>query len=357
MEKLIKSVENALNYHVKDTATKYDILIGDEQLLTLIIDNYRNQHNYQQLRIEVIKLIEKHLHCDSQIQENKYELTSDDSQKQQIDSAIYDILKNIENEFVRNELIRISFGTKKMLRGTMFLNIQNEKNYQYAALIELFHLATLVQDDVIDNATLRRFKQTTNSRFDERTAILVADYLLVHIGYTMHQLANERKQEISQKQDEELAEYLEDITKDFLYSLLKSERQASTIKSLTDYDSYAINKTAKFFGIVIVCGLLTNTPTPKIPDLKNAYQFGIEFGLMFQKIDDLLDYQADVKISGKDASDSANQINNFVILSVVKNDIEQIKIQLLNDIEKLEQNSFASAFDNQIKYLKWRING
>ncbi len=357
MENLLREVELAVGYHAKSTISKIDILLGDDKLLGLIIDNLNTRYDYDTLRDNVQAIIDKKLEGlqPKTYETSQYELVSSEGVDLEIDKAIVQILNQIENEFVRDELIRIALAPKKMLRAKMFLKMDNNDNYQAAALIELFHLATLIQDDVIDIASMRRHVQTINSKFDDQTAILLSDYLLVHIGYMIGENGREERQTVKQTTSV-VQDFYQTVIKDFLKSLLYSEREVTKITNIKGYEQYASNKTAKFFKVALISGLLSNNAESSIAELEAVGQFGLDFGLVFQKVDDLLDYNADIQVSGKDSRDAENDVNNFILLRLNQIDLTTIKAELLKDIEQLQATQFGYLFEQEIKYLIRRIN-
>lgn len=357
MNNLLKKVENAVSYHTKSSISKYDVLLGDDKLLKLIINNIGKKYEYDVLHKQVIGLIDQGLST-VQVQDFEYtqtEPTFNETVDDNINKAIYQVLNQIENEFVRMELIRIALAPKKMFRAKMFLKINENESYEYAALIELFHLATLIQDDVIDMATTRRHIQTINSLYDDRTAILISDYLLVHIGAMIGQFGRSHESEVKAV-DKSVQNYYQDLVKDFLKSLLYSEREVTSVKDLASYEKYASDKTAKFFAIALISGELTSDRQQTVESLKKVGQFGLDFGLYFQKIDDLLDYIGDIEISGKDSRDIENNVNNYVLLSLESMDITQIKQILVNDGNKLLTSEFGDMYATEINYLLKRVN-
>ncbi|WOO86663.1 polyprenyl synthetase family protein [Mollicutes bacterium LVI A0039] len=353
MEHLLKQVDVALSYHVKDTINKHDILHGDEMLLKLITDNLSKQFEYEILHTRVRSILDEKLSgCSSE--DSQYQQVSSEDEELQINNAIIDVLNQIDNQFVREELIRVALVPKKMLRSKMFLKVQKSPNYQYAALIELFHLSTLIQDDVIDKANIRRHIQTINSKYDNRTAILLSDYLLVHIGYILGMIGQDNRQRV-EKTTSEIQMFYKNLIIEFLNKLLYSERSAQEIDSNHAYNEYAKNKTARFFQVALISGLLANEDDD-IETLEAIGKFGLDFGLLFQKVDDLLDYKDDVSISGKDARDIENGINNYILLNIDKDDVETIKAELNKEANNLLHSKYNETFNQEIKYLIRRIN-
>lgn len=357
MNNLLKKVENAVSYHAKSTISKYDILLGDETLLQLIIDNVDKKYEYDTLRDNVQAIIDRQL-CELELQSYEYiqtEPVSSEIVDFKINNAIFEILNQIENQFVRSELIRVALAPKKMFRAKMFLKMDKSENYEYAALIELFHLATLIQDDVIDKATTRRHIQTINSVFDDRTAILISDYLLVHIGSMIGNYGRDNQDKVKAT-SKQLQTFYRELITEFLQSLLYSEREVASIDSLNSYEVYACNKTAKFFKVALISGAISSEDEYTVEELRKIGQFGLDFGLYFQKIDDLLDYIGDVQISGKDSRDEENNINNYVLLSLQQMEINQIMQVLITEGKQLLTSDYGSQFEEEIEYLIRRIN-
>lgn len=360
MQDLLNEVKIAVGYHAKSTINKYDILFGDERLLGLIIDNLNKKIEYDTLRENAMLIIESKL-AELNLTTVEYDLVSSVEKHTtseveiEIDKAIINILNQIENDFVRNEVIRMARAPKKMLRAKMFLKVSDKQDFEHAALIELFHLATLIQDDVIDMATMRRHTKTINHLHGDQAAILVSDYLLVHIGYMIGQFGNQNKSEVEQT-DRKIQDFYQDLIKDFLKSLLYSEREVDNVNDNLSYNSYASNKTAKFFKVALISGKLVNDRFVSIEKLKQVGDFGQKFGLIFQKVDDLLDYQADVSVSGKDSRDFENDINNYILINLKELTISQIKKGLEVEALALQKSHYGAIFEEEINYLIRRIN-
>lgn len=354
MDHLFKEINVAIGYHAKSTVNKYDILYGDEKLLNLIIDNLFKDLEYKTLYSEVIRILDDNL-GPLPTDDITYQLASEDEVDLKIDQAILKVLATIENSFVRNELTAIALAPKKMLRSKMFLKSSKTEDYRYAAIIELFHLATLIQDDIIDNATTRRHTQTINSKYDDRTALLLSDYLLVHIGYTIGTIGDSNSEKVKAT-NPKISSFYQELIKDFLRSLLYSEKVSDTLFDLKSYEQYASSKTAKFFKVALISGALVANQDVTINQLEAIGKFGLDFGLLFQKIDDLLDYNADIAVSGKDSRDSENGINNFIILSLKQDDINTIKNKLNQEAERLLTSEYAQDYQQEIDKLIRRIN-
>lgn len=156
-----------------------------------------------------------------------------------------------------------------------------------AAVAEMIHVATLLHDDVLDDADMRRGKPAVRVGWGNTVAILTGDYLLAQASRYLAKLGIIR---------------LVAIYSDVLADLCDGEvEQLRTQKQLElNWDSYlqkTLCKTASLFAAVCEsAGVLNELPEEKIQSLK---QFGLELGLAFQLIDDLLDYQSSQATTGK----------------------------------------------------------
>lgn len=154
--------------------------------------------------------------------------------------------------------------------------------------IELLHTATLVHDDIIDEAQLRRTRPATREKFGNKIAVFAGDYLL----------------SIAMKL------FTENISQISLLKLNKIVRQIcigeinqftdsySTKIRLIDYIRYIRRKTALLFGYSTYVGARENGLQGKL--LAHTYNFGLELGMAFQIRDDILDYAGSSETTGKE---------------------------------------------------------
>ncbi|MDW7796896.1 polyprenyl synthetase family protein [Streptococcus canis] len=164
-----------------------------------------------------------------------------------------------------------------------------------AAAIETFHLATLIHDDVIDEADLRRNLKPLHRVYSNKLAIYSGDYLLSYSG----RLAAKGAQLLKIKEtleDEPPLSYqlVERILAGELAQLMNQYNSQMTMKA---YLKQIKGKTAFLFGIA--CQLGTWHPRLSQKELSAAYHFGIFLGMAFQISDDLIDYQLKANQSGK----------------------------------------------------------
>ena len=156
-----------------------------------------------------------------------------------------------------------------------------------AAYMELIHVATLIHDDVVDNATMRRGVNATAVDFGNRVSVLAGDYLFAWIfknvtsGYP-HPVPNV------------LSSTLADICDG---EVLQLRALGNLDLTLDGYVEIARKKTASLFAASAQCGAVMGGGTQAEIDALLA--FGGYYGVAFQMLDDLLDMTADERSVGK----------------------------------------------------------
>ncbi len=172
-----------------------------------------------------------------------------------------------------------------------------------AAVAELIHVATLLHDDVLDDADLRRGKPTIRSLWGNKVSILSGDYLLAQASLKLSRLNNCR---------------LVSIFAIVLANLCEGEvEQIRTSFDLeTTWDSYfkkSICKTASLFAACCESAGVLNQLDEA--DIQRLRQYGEYCGIAFQIIDDLLDYTSSAEQLGKPVLDDLkNGILNAPVL-------------------------------------------
>ncbi len=178
-------------------------------------------------------------------------------------------------------------ATGKMLRSKLILKIAgvNEESINLCAIVEMIHAASLLHDDVIDEASTRRGKPSINALFDNKTSIMFGDILYSKAFSQLSQMDNQIAYTISNAVTLlSIGEMLDvDLSKNFnssydkyldmIYkktaSLIEASSKAAAILAKLDEDKYAL--------------------------------YGKNLGLAFQMVDDILDITQDSKTLGKPA--------------------------------------------------------
>lgn len=154
-------------------------------------------------------------------------------------------------------------------------------------VIEMFHTATLVHDDVVDESHLRRGARTVNDIWDNKISILIGDLLFSKTLASIVDLQDNDAVAI-------LASAAERITEG---ELLQVAYSSTSTLAESDYFDLISKKTAALFNAA--CQLGAMTVGKKGQSLNSMATFGENYGIAFQIMDDLLDYVGDVKTLGK----------------------------------------------------------
>lgn len=202
----------------------------------------------------------------------------------------------------------------KVLQSTVVsasqVAILQEKSVALAAVAEMIHLATLLHDDVLDDADLRRGKPTTRFEFGNKLSILSGDWLLARASQTLAKIGHLR---------------IVSIFSDVLAYLCDGEAlqdEAAYSLSATTWEYYnrkTFGKTASLFAATMESvGVLYECEETVVQALR---QYGEAFGIAFQLIDDLLDYTQSSETLGKPALNDLKQgLANAPILLALESD-------------------------------------
>lgn len=177
-------------------------------------------------------------------------------------------------------------------------------HFETAAVSEMIHIATLLHDDVLDDADLRRGKQTVRAAWGNTVSILSGDYLLAQASRKLAQVGNIR-----------IVAIFSDVLADLCDGEVEQIRSSYNV-DVIDWDSYyrkSICKTASLFRAACEsAGVLNGLPEAQVQALAT---FGKNFGIAFQIVDDLLDYTSSEAEMGKPVLDDLrNGIVNAPIL-------------------------------------------
>ena len=171
------------------------------------------------------------------------------------------------------------------------LNHQSNKHIKLATIIEFLHTATLLHDDVVDTSTLRRGKSTANAQWGNAPSVLVGDYLYSRAFQMMVELENFDIMRI-------LANATKIIAEGEVFQLMNCKNPDV---SEGDYFEIIKNKTAMLFEAAShSASVLANADEAHCAAMK---EYGLQLGLAFQLVDDMLDYTGDAETMGKNVGD------------------------------------------------------
>tara|TARA_A100001037_G_scaffold230999_1_gene209297 strand:- start:714 stop:1661 length:948 start_codon:yes stop_codon:yes gene_type:complete len=186
------------------------------------------------------------------------------------------VLKN-SGKFIRSKIIYL-YGSE--------IGVTKHKLIELASAAELIHLSTLIHDDIIDEADLRRDMPTVVKKWGIKKAILYGDFLYTKTFQGLNSFDNTA---------------IADVLINCAEALIEGEFNQLKIKdnctfSMQDYFDVIEKKTAVLFSGVLKClGIEAKLSEQEIKELENL---GLAFGRAFQINDDLSDFE-DSKITGK----------------------------------------------------------
>ena len=219
----------------------------------------------------------------------------------------------------------------------------SDNSYRAAAMMELLHIATLIHDDVVDDATLRRGRPSVNRVWKNKASVLMGDFLLSKALSNM----------ISLKDFDVLDRISKTAEKLSTREILQIEK--SFTKSMTEdiYFTMINQKTASLIATSCELGALTTTKSKK--DVSSTFDFGDNLGMAFQIKDDLFDILGNENSTGKKigADVKRNMITLPLIYAYQKiNKSENRKIKSI-----LSQKKKTKTDLNDLKEIIDRVGG
>lgn len=295
-----------------------------------------------------------------------------------------DEILSMVNEFLANlpyerkpkslyEPIRyvLSMGGKRirptlMLLGYNLFKDNPEKILMNAVALETYHNYTLLHDDLMDNADLRRGHETVHKKWDANTAILSGDSMLV--------LAYER---MAQCDEKHLAKVLKLFTTTAL-EIGEGQQFDMEFENRNDvkeeeYIEMIRLKTSVLLACALKMGAILADASDE--DAENLYKFGEQIGLAFQLQDDYLDVYGDTKVFGKEiGGDITSNKKTYMLINAfnLADEVQRAELQkwvdakefdrkekvaavtrLYNEIgiDKMAQDKIAYYFEQSKKYL------
>jgi geranylgeranyl diphosphate synthase, type II len=185
-----------------------------------------------------------------------------------------------------------------------------EKIVSYAAAVEAFHNFTLMHDDIMDKAPLRRGKATVHEKWNVNTAILSGDVMLVRVYDMFLSLEGSKLNQVLRAFNQCAAEVCEGQQWDMEFESKIKVTEAQYIEMIR-------LKTAVLLGFSLELGaILADAPEADQIALR---EFGVNIGIGFQVKDDLLDVYADQKKFGKQVGgDIISNKKTFLLIKALE---------------------------------------
>ncbi len=177
------------------------------------------------------------------------------------------------------------------LAAARMCGYSGEKHVKLAATVEFIHTATLLHDDVVDESARRRGRPTANLLWDNKSSVLVGDYLFARSFQLMVETDSLRVMDILANASAVIAEG----------EVLQMTAASDLGTSEDIYLQVIRGKTAALFAAACeVGGVVAGAPEPQVAALRD---YGDALGISFQIVDDLLDYGGDTTATGKNVGD------------------------------------------------------
>lgn len=281
-----------------------------------------------------------------------------------IEKALGSVIQS-EHPVLRNASTQLLKAGGKRIRPVFVLltgklgDFRMEEIKTIAVSLELIHMATLVHDDVIDDAELRRGKPTIKHQYDNRVAMYTGDYMLAR---ALENITSIKMPEIHQC----LSKALVDVC---IGEVEQIKYKYNWEQNLRIYLRRIKRKTALL--IATSCKLGAISAGLDASDVRKLYKYGYYIGMSYQIIDDILDFTSTEKQLGKPAGSDLRQGNiTLPVLFAIKepiffqeiirifnhpNEITDEKINALIDMIK-DSGAIEKSYQVSNQYLQKALN-
>lgn len=256
----------------------------------------------------------------------------------------------------------LSLGGKRMrpvltLMAAEIFNCEYKKGLNAATAVEVFHNFSLIHDDIMDDAPLRRGKETVHEKWDLNTGILSGDAMLI----LAYQYFENYEPQVFQKLAKLFSKTALEVCEGQQYDVDFESRDDVTIPEYLKMIEY---KTAVLVGAAMKMGAIVAETSEENSNL--IYDFGLNLGIAFQLQDDYLDAFGDPKTFGKQVGgDIIENKKTYLYLKALEfgNNEQQeqlshlFSIQPSDNTDKIEsvkqifiETKSAAETQNAIKY-------
>jgi octaprenyl-diphosphate synthase len=220
----------------------------------------------------------------------------------EIFELLRDDLAAIEREFGRDTVSGVEAitdigeylrgGGGKRIRPALLLLSSKLFNYdgrgaiRLGAVVEIIHTATLVHDDIIDEAQTRRGRPAANTQWGNSKCVLAGDWLYMQAFKVAVQERNFR-----------ILDTLIELTQQMVEGELLQMEKLGKLISLDEHFDLIFRKTACLFSVCMRMGAILGKATPE--EEESLAQYGRDLGMAFQIVDDVLDLTASESVLGK----------------------------------------------------------
>lgn len=226
-----------------------------------------------------------------------------------------------------------------VLLGGKFGNYDLQKLQHIAVPLELIHSASLVHDDVIDDADTRRGKATVKSKWDNRIAMYTGDYIYAKALMQVSELGNPYIHRILAKAMVQMSIGEMEQIRDFF----------NTEQSVRNYLLRIRRKTALLIAISCQLGAMAADASDKVNAL--LYRYGYNVGMAFQIRDDLLDLFGTEKTIGKPPGSDMRQ-GNITLPVLFALQEPELREPLLREIRGIQAGDGSGDVSRAIEMIR-----
>lgn len=204
-----------------------------------------------------------------------------------------------------------------------------------AVPLELIHMASLVHDDVIDDAEIRRGQPTIKAKWDNRIAMYTGDYIFARALELIGEIKNPLAHQI-------LADTIVELS---VGEIEQIKDKYNFDQNLRDYLRRIKRKTALLIAASCQLGAVASGVEERVH--KNLYRFGYYVGMSFQITDDVLDFTSTEQELGKPAGSDLLQGNITLPVLYAMRDAN-----IYEKLKKINENSTSNEFQEVLTQIK-----
>src|SRR5690348_18230548 len=266
-------------------------------------------------------------------------------------AEVFDLLRDdlaaIEREFGRDtvsgvtaiteigEYLRAGGGKRLrpalLLLSARLLNYEGSGAVRLGAVVEIIHTATLVHDDIIDEAKTRRGRPAANTQWGNSKCVLAGDWLYMQAFKIAVQERNFR-----------ILDTLIELTQQMVEGELLQIEKLGKLISLDEHFDLIYRKTACLFSVCMRMGAILGGATPE--EEEQVAKYGRDLGMAFQIVDDVLDLTASESVLGKPvASDLREGKVTMAVIHALDRCTPQERAHIATVVEQREFNGVSHA--------------
>ena len=264
---------------------------------------------------------------------------------------IFDITRSEDDRL--NEIIKKYFlNGGKRVRVLLLLMCAKLGNFELnrkdiirmASIVEIIHTASLIHDDIIDNAETRRGSVTMNKLHGDEFALRVGDYLFAVV-----------LREVARFDDERVHYYLADTLKELCIGELIQEDGLYNINTRRlDYLKKIKRKTAILIAFACVAGSIVSKASDE--NIKSAFSYGYYLGMSYQIIDDYLDFAGGAENLGKEVGQDLRNGNITLPALIAKEKNSKLFSDFTRDTTDEEKEEIINFIKNDEEILMNTLN-